>query len=155
MVEEMYQQESKEEEEREGDGKNHHTQKRAQSPMPAPPATAAAGKRSEINAQESDPSHKAINRHLYSENQAELSDNAEMGQIMAHLGSSSDPCGSLGDTCRIDGGGEGGTAASGAHLGPSCVRFGSAGDVSLTLGLRHAGNMPEKTQFSVSDFGGL
>lgn len=28
-----------------------------------------------------------------------------------------------------------------------------AGDVSLTLGLRHAGNMPEKSPFSVSDFG--
>eukprot|EP00268_Persea_americana_P037258 TRINITY_DN3691_c0_g2_i2.p1 TRINITY_DN3691_c0_g2~~TRINITY_DN3691_c0_g2_i2.p1 ORF type:complete len:760 (-),score=192.40 TRINITY_DN3691_c0_g2_i2:46-2325(-) len=152
MVEEMYQQESKEEEDGEGDGKNNHTQ-RAQSPMPATATT--AGKRSEINAQESDPSvsHKAINRLHYSENQADLGDNAEMGQIMAHLGS--DPHGPLGDTSRMDGGGEMGTTANGAHLGPSGVRFGSTGDVSLTLGLRHAGNMPEKTQFSVADFGGL
>ncbi|XP_057769964.1 BEL1-like homeodomain protein 4 [Salvia miltiorrhiza] len=35
------------------------------------------------------------------------------------------------------------------------VRFGAnAGDVSLTLGLRHAGNLPEKSPFSVRDFGG-
>ncbi|CAA0840888.1 BEL1-like homeodomain protein 2 [Striga hermonthica] len=33
------------------------------------------------------------------------------------------------------------------------IRFG-AGDVSLTLGLRHAGNLPEKGPFSVRDFGG-
>ncbi|KAL3616440.1 hypothetical protein CASFOL_039830 [Castilleja foliolosa] len=36
------------------------------------------------------------------------------------------------------------------------IRFGTstAGDVSLTLGLRHAGNLPEKGHFSVRDFGG-
>ncbi|KAK4393385.1 BEL1-like homeodomain protein 2 [Sesamum angolense] len=35
------------------------------------------------------------------------------------------------------------------------IRFGTnAGDVSLTLGLRHAGNLPEKSPFSVRDFGG-
>ncbi|RZC45505.1 hypothetical protein C5167_038454 [Papaver somniferum] len=39
----------------------------------------------------------------------------------------------------------------------SMVRFGTTmgGDVSLTLGLRHAGNsLPEKSRFSVRDFGG-
>ncbi|KAI4386723.1 hypothetical protein MLD38_004631 [Melastoma candidum] len=39
-------------------------------------------------------------------------------------------------------------------VGSTLIRFGTtAGDVSLTLGLRHAGNMPEKNSFSVTDFG--
>ncbi|KAG6766872.1 hypothetical protein POTOM_028048 [Populus tomentosa] len=51
-----------------------------------------------------------------------------------------------------------GTTSSNANAGGSTlIRFGTttAGDVSLTLGLRHAGNMPEKSPtFSVRDFGG-
>lgn len=45
---------------------------------------------------------------------------------------------------------------AGADIGSTLIRFGTttAGDVSLTLGLRHAGNMPEKSStFSVRDFG--
>nr|XP_019709904.1 BEL1-like homeodomain protein 4 [Elaeis guineensis] len=47
-------------------------------------------------------------------------------------------------------------ATSAATLGPAAqMRFGTAGDVSLTLGLRHAGgNAAEKGRFSVRDFSG-
>lgn len=49
-----------------------------------------------------------------------------------------------------------GTASASSDIGSTLIRFGTAaGDVSLTLGLRHAGNMPEKTPFSVRDFGGI
>lgn len=42
-----------------------------------------------------------------------------------------------------------------SDIGATLIRFGTnAGDVSLTLGLRHTGNMPEKSPFSVRDFGG-
>jgi len=43
-----------------------------------------------------------------------------------------------------------------AGLGPATrMRVGTSGDVSLTLGLRHAGNAPEKNRsFSIRDFGG-
>uniref|UniRef100_A0A6N2LQD7 POX domain-containing protein n=1 Tax=Salix viminalis TaxID=40686 RepID=A0A6N2LQD7_SALVM len=47
--------------------------------------------------------------------------------------------------------------AGAEHIGSTLLRFGTttAGDVSLTLGLRHAGKMPEKSPpFSVRDFGG-
>lgn len=47
------------------------------------------------------------------------------------------------------------TTGNNAEIGSTLIRFGtSAGDVSLTLGLRHAGNLPEKSTFSVRDFGG-
>ncbi|KAL2333660.1 hypothetical protein Fmac_014873 [Flemingia macrophylla] len=49
-----------------------------------------------------------------------------------------------------------GTAASASDIGSTLIRFGTtSGDVSLTLGLRHAGNLPEKTPFSVRDFGAI
>ena len=46
--------------------------------------------------------------------------------------------------------------SSAATLGPAApMRFGTAGDVSLTLGLRHVGgNASEKDRFSAKDFGG-
>lgn len=49
-----------------------------------------------------------------------------------------------------------GTTTGNTDIGSTLIRFGTtAGDVSLTLGLRHAGNMPEKSSsFSVRDFGG-
>lgn len=48
------------------------------------------------------------------------------------------------------------TASANADIGSTLIRFGTtSGDVSLTLGLRHAGNMPEKTTFSVREFGGI
>ena len=49
-----------------------------------------------------------------------------------------------------------GTASASADIGSTLIRFGTTpGDVSLTLGLRHAGNMPEKSPFSVRDFGAI
>ena len=63
------------------------------------------------------------------------------------------------DTCRrgsmvaADYGTTSGNADS--VVGPTLITFGTtSGDVSLTLGLRHAGNIPEKSSFSVRDFGG-
>eukprot|EP00268_Persea_americana_P037257 TRINITY_DN3691_c0_g1_i1.p1 TRINITY_DN3691_c0_g1~~TRINITY_DN3691_c0_g1_i1.p1 ORF type:complete len:757 (-),score=155.65 TRINITY_DN3691_c0_g1_i1:45-2315(-) len=159
MVEEMYQQEAKEgeEEEREGDeGKSDHSQ-RAQTPTTttAAAATTAAGKRSEINAQEKDPSHNAINGHLFSENQANaiFIDHSVVGHNpMATIHQHTDPCGAIDDdhSCLNSIG----TTGNGAPVGPNQVRFGTTGDVSLTLGLRHAGNMPEKGRFSVREYGG-
>ncbi|KAM0055377.1 putative transcription factor Homeodomain-TALE-BEL family [Helianthus debilis subsp. tardiflorus] len=50
------------------------------------------------------------------------------------------------DACRRD---------DAADMGSTLIRFGTtASDVSLTLGLRHAGNLPEKTSYSVREFGG-
>ncbi|KAF9609384.1 hypothetical protein IFM89_015725 [Coptis chinensis] len=47
------------------------------------------------------------------------------------------------------------TTSANADMASTLVRFGTTmGDVSLTLGLRHAGNLPEKSHFSVRDFGG-
>ncbi|KAJ4844866.1 hypothetical protein Tsubulata_004357 [Turnera subulata] len=152
------------------------------------PAAAAAGKRSEINAIESDPSLLAINRQRFSENQASIKLSSttttttpthpisattamisptaseqvappQHGQAFHDLAE---------DTCRrgsmvaADYGTTGSSnvgAPAGADMGSSTlIRFGTtaaAGDVSLTLGLRHAGNMPEKNPaFSVRDFGG-
>ncbi|KAE8707716.1 BEL1-like homeodomain protein 6 [Hibiscus syriacus] len=49
-----------------------------------------------------------------------------------------------------------GTITGNTDIGSTLLRFGTtAGDVSLTLGLRHAENMPDKaSSFSVTDFGG-
>ncbi|KAJ6398496.1 hypothetical protein OIU77_019318 [Salix suchowensis] len=141
MVEEMYQQESKEEEppgpeDRERKPATSSTNSGlAQTPTPtttatgssAPAATTTStpsGKRSEINANENDPSLLAINR-----------------QSLLQLIMGPHPAM---QTLEL--------TTSGLHLygsGPP-----AAGDVSLTLGLRHAGNMPEKSPtFSVRDFG--
>ncbi|KAK4789566.1 hypothetical protein SAY86_016870 [Trapa natans] len=47
-------------------------------------------------------------------------------------------------------------ATGNMDIAPAAVmNFGTtSGDVSLTLGLRHAGNMPEKNSFPVTEFGG-
>ncbi|KAI4325498.1 hypothetical protein MLD38_030889 [Melastoma candidum] len=51
-------------------------------------------------------------------------------------------------------GGNGNGSGNPDDIGSTLIRFGTAsGDVSLTLGLRHAGNMPEKSSFSVTDYG--
>lgn len=52
--------------------------------------------------------------------------------------------------------GDYGPAAAASGLGPAArMRLGAAGDVSLTLGLRHAGNAPDKNRpYSIRDFGG-
>ena len=63
------------------------------------------------------------------------------------------------DTCRrgsVVPADYGTTSRNAADIGSTLIRFGTtAGDVSLTLGLRHPGNMPEKTSsFTVREFGG-
>ncbi|KVI02644.1 Homeobox KN domain-containing protein [Cynara cardunculus var. scolymus] len=198
MVEEMYQQESKEEvdhhhhqdddqdEENKSEGNiNYNNQHKngpassspssamAQTPMhpppPPPPATvptyttnstATPAKRSEINDPENDPSILAINtQHCFSENQATTMSYSYTPTITTTGNTSTIPPSfptthDADHTCRrgsiLDAGDD-----AAADIGSTLIRFGtSAGDVSLTLGLRHAGNLPEKTSFSVRDFGG-
>ncbi|KAF2295105.1 hypothetical protein GH714_031528 [Hevea brasiliensis] len=125
------------------------------------------------NANENDPSILAINRQCFSENQAKHSPSStsttiitpttEVGAPPPHA----KPFHDLTDeTCRrgssMVAAAEHGTtsvqhANAGTDIGSTLIRFGTtaaAGDVSLTLGLRHAGNMPEKgSAFSFRDFG--
>nr|KYP66700.1 BEL1-like homeodomain protein 4 [Cajanus cajan] len=156
MVEEMYQQELKEAECAEEREKNSNS-----------------SKRSDINAPESDPSLVVINRQGFSENQAKQSTSATtsttaMASVSAPASEVAPPVSqcfdsdlpphrlmATDDTCRFVTP-DFGTASASADIGSTLIRFGTTpGDVSLTLGLRHAGNMPEKTPFSVRDFGGI
>ncbi|KAI3717030.1 hypothetical protein L1987_68340 [Smallanthus sonchifolius] len=155
MVEDMYQQESKEEgdhpqdhdddvenqENKSETNINYNNQHKTQTPMPPPPPQAT-----DISDPENDPSNHAINtQNCFSENQAtamSYSYTPTGTTIPPPFPATHDP-----DTCRRDDGG--------SHIGSTLIRFGTtAGDVSLTLGLRHAGNLPEKTSFSVREFGG-
>ncbi|KAI3824116.1 hypothetical protein L1987_05565 [Smallanthus sonchifolius] len=172
MVEEMYQQESKEEGDHPQDDDHHDdleneennincnkngpsslssssalTQTPMPPPPPPPPAPTHTTTRSEINDPENDPENHAINtQNCFSENQA-----TAMSYSYTPIGNTSTipppfPATHDADTCRRD---------DGADIGSTLIRFGTtAGDVSLTLGLRHAGNLPEKSSFSVRDFGG-
>ncbi|XP_052196474.1 BEL1-like homeodomain protein 2 [Diospyros lotus] len=185
MVEEMYQQETKEETEERERGQSSSSGLIAQTPTPSsttmPSAAAAtttittataAPRRSEINVLENDPSLHAINRHRFSENQAKLQATTSSSSSMTIPAAASLPPSIIqsypvilqdSDTCRrgtvlcADYSGAA-AATSGttenAEMGSPLIRFGtSGGDVSLTLGLRHAGNLPEKSPFSVRDFG--
>ncbi|KAI4314895.1 hypothetical protein L6164_027758 [Bauhinia variegata] len=146
---------------------------------PPPPTTPKTGKRSDTNAAESDPSLFAINRQAFSENQAKQSSssttimapnsisttNATTSEVAPPVSQSFDSDIPIhrsitkDDTRRHDSlvSADYGTTSATADIGSTLIRFGTttAGDVSLTLGLRHAGNMPEKTPFSVRDFGGI
>ncbi|TKY70505.1 BEL homeodomain protein 2 [Spatholobus suberectus] len=136
--------------------------------------TKPTGKRYDINATESDPSLVAINRQGFLENQAKQSTSTTTTSttIMATLSATASEVAppvsqcfdsdlsphrlmATDDTCRLVTS-DFGTASASTDIGSTLIRFGTtAGDVSLTLGLRHAGNMPEKTPFSVRDFGGI
>ncbi|XP_014520892.1 BEL1-like homeodomain protein 4 [Vigna radiata var. radiata] len=191
MVEEMYQQELKEAEsteERENNQSNNSNISGNQAQTPSTPgaattstATTAApptitttkptGKKSDINATESDSSLVAMNRQGFSENQGKQSTTTST-TVMASVSATTSeiaPPGSqcfdsdlppqrlmaTDDTCRLVTA-DFGTASASADIGSTLIRFGTTvGDVSLTLGLRHAGNMPEKTPFSVRDFGAI
>lgn len=190
MVEDMYQQESKEEadevveqehDEEDGGGHRERIQNTdhtiSQTPTPSKTTAAAkttltpAGKRpSEINATESDPSRNvSINRQCFSENQATHPTTATvmatstMAPPVYPTVHGSDTCRSIGidygttATAAYDDASAGNAAAADATTGSTLIRFGTtSGDVSLTLGLRHAGgNVPEKNPFSVRDFGGF
>ncbi|KAK4346553.1 hypothetical protein RND71_032892 [Anisodus tanguticus] len=177
MVEEMYQQEAKEEEGDDNDQTQSQSQNSgniAQTPTPnsmsnssstnmttttaiapttttalaAPAETATAtaaitvtsGKRSQINGHDSDPSLSAINSHIsFSENQASFPTNIH----------DPDPSAAA---CRrgnfFSGDDNYGTTPNTDNMESTMIRFGTTtGDVSLTLGLRHAGNLPENTHF--------
>ncbi|XVE82694.1 hypothetical protein DITRI_Ditri16bG0026400 [Diplodiscus trichospermus] len=198
MVEEMYQQEAKE---AEGDNKErernpNNNSNNAQTSTPSitaggaaeAAATAAstatttvattttipAGKRSEINAMENDPSLVAINRQCFSENQAKQCNPTASSTTTAtevappisqpftttttHDSDIHHRVTGVDETCRRGSivAADYGTTPGNTDIGSTLIRFGStAGDVSLTLGLRHAGNMPEESSsFSVRDFGG-
>ncbi|CAL0313471.1 unnamed protein product [Lupinus luteus] len=172
MVEDMYQQELKEAEgsaeERENNNESssnisgHQAQTPTTAPTttttttstataPQPTASTATGKRSNINATENDPSFTAINNHGISENQAtKHSISTTTAEVAPPLLES--------DLCQHNSlvTAEYGTASSGgSHIRSTLISFGATtGDVSLTLGLRHAGNMPEKSPF-MRDFSGI
>ncbi|XP_073280300.1 BEL1-like homeodomain protein 2 isoform X2 [Primulina huaijiensis] len=146
MVEEMYQQESKEEaEESQRDHSSSssaagaHISTNAQTPKSHSATTPAAavftpppGKRSEISATENDPSFMEINRQRFPETQAMISGNMPFTASHSVAPPESD-------------------APSRNHADVESTLRGlgvSAGDVSLTLGLRHAGNISEKNPFS-------
>ncbi|KAL6012419.1 hypothetical protein ACLOJK_002907 [Asimina triloba] len=197
MVEEMYQQESKDEDNPETeskkimDGEIQDRSNTTRTPQTSAAAGAVASGRSEMNAQDNDPTLVAVNssssrqQRYYMDGQGNCSENmgvggggsilavGEVGQQQA----SDQGCGGAllmddEEGCRGGVVGEFGTAATaaataaavaaGAAVGPTRhMRFGTTADhVSLTLGLRHAGNMPaaaaahDKGRFSVRDFSG-
>ncbi|KAA3461221.1 BEL1-like homeodomain protein 1 [Gossypium australe] len=152
----------------------------ASTPSEPPPTTAAAGgKRFEINAMENDPSLIAINRQGFSENQAKQCTHHDTSATNTTIIATGPPppttfkatatevappfsYGVDGTTtCRrgsIVSADYGTITRPGndSDIGSTLIRVGTTtGDVSLTLGLRHAGNMPENTSFSVRDVGGL
>ncbi|XP_076930799.1 BEL1-like homeodomain protein 2 [Bidens hawaiensis] len=129
---------------------------------PLPPSSNSATTQTHanyINEPENDPSLLAINtQYCFAENQAAAATMAYTYSPMI-----SNTTGGIttvapppydGDTCRRGSmeyrttatGGDDANAA--ADIGSTLIRFGtSSGDVSLTLGLRHAGNLPEKASF--------
>ncbi|KAK8482333.1 hypothetical protein V6N13_112337 [Hibiscus sabdariffa] len=175
MVEDMYQQEIKEEDEDNNESNNSsgNAQKSTSSTTaglaatPSAPPPPAGGKRSEINVLENDPSLVAINRQRFSENQAKQCSHHNTTTITTATG----PLPPIPTTFKatttevappiLNGGsivpaGYGTTTpGNNTDIGSTLIRLGTTtGDVSLTLGLRHAGNMAEKSSFSVRDFEG-
>jgi hypothetical protein len=147
MVEEMYQKESKEETTEEEENSTTVATDPDPDPNPNKPSTTTASSatttstanimnRSHINYAENDPSLLAINTHCF-QNQPKHGSHHPAPFSMPPMSQPFVPAG-------------------GDVVGPPMIRFGNAaaGDVSLTLGLRHAGNLPENGNFSVRDFGG-
>ncbi|XP_057498480.1 BEL1-like homeodomain protein 4 [Actinidia eriantha] len=165
MVEDMYQQESKEgSQEREWD---QNTSGHAQTPTPTPTTTCttttptlSTAKRSQINAYESDPSLVPINTQCFPENAmsttivATTTPPTTTATVIQSF-----PTIHEGDRCHHrsmvgDDYGTTATTSMNGDIGSTFIRFGTAsGDVSLTLGLRHTGNTPERSTFSVRGFG--
>ncbi|PSR88023.1 BEL1-like homeodomain protein [Actinidia chinensis var. chinensis] len=157
MVEEMYQQEAKEEEEEEADQDRERDQNHLAQP-PTPPltttttnASTTTPKRSQLNALENDPSLIAINRQqCFSENQANNNTSSSTTTTMSNIILATSTAAAAVAAPPYPSVHESDVAC----LRGGVIRFGTAGgDVSLTLGLRHAGNVPEKSSFSVRDFG--
>ncbi|KAL0377811.1 UNVERIFIED_CONTAM: BEL1-like homeodomain protein 2 [Sesamum radiatum] len=152
MVEEMYQQEAKDEA---APTEQDRDQSSTTAQTPTPPAatttatsataiTPPPAKRSEINAPENDPSFVAINNdQCFSDNQPKLHHHSTANVSLPPASSAAPQSFPVVHPSN-----------DGIHES-TLIRFGTnAGDVSLTLGLRHAGNLPEKSPFSVRDFGG-
>ncbi|KAJ0694593.1 putative transcription factor Homeodomain-TALE-BEL family [Helianthus annuus] len=172
MVEEMYQQESKEEAENHNNDHNdddqeqkdkenpkyhsykNNTNNNDQASTTTTTTTSTHAKGSQINDSENDPSVFAINaQYCLSETQA-----ANMSYSYSHISNTTGGITTVapqpfdGDTCQPSSGfgAEYRTTAGddAADIGSRLVRFGTnSGDVSLTLGLHHAGNLPEKASF--------
>ncbi|KAI3665763.1 hypothetical protein L6452_44394 [Arctium lappa] len=140
-------------------------------PQPPPPPpyttiTTPAKKRSEFNDKnphENDPSILAINsqqQHCFSENQATATMSYSSYTPTTTGNTTIPPSFSAATTNDADVTCRRGNILDDVDddvddMGSTLIRFGTtAGDVSLTLGLRHAGNLPEKNSFSVRDFGG-
>ncbi|KAK4262221.1 hypothetical protein QN277_027803 [Acacia crassicarpa] len=179
MVEDMYQQELREAdedaEEREMNQSNNsnNSGNMEQTPTPtttttstasAPPTTPPAKRSDVVNAYERDPSSLvAINRQALSENQEKQRSStataSEVAPPVSQCFRSDLPLHGHDDTCRHGSvvAEDCGTASATANnIGSTLIRFGTTtGDVSLTLGLRHAGNIPDTSPFSVRDFGGI
>lgn len=156
MVEEMYQQEYKEEadEGREQDEGSHQT---AQSPTQQ--QQQQQHQRAENNALENDSSLGPTSISMHQRN-------AASAPAMSHQSSTDDAilAGTepFGPDSHVGGPGDDvfrmADYSVASALGPAAtrMRFGTAGDVSLTLGLRHSSNTssaPETNRFSIRDFG--
>ncbi|KAM7250215.1 hypothetical protein ACFE04_022098 [Oxalis oulophora] len=164
MVEEMYQQEAKDEDDDDDQSEDARSQNNnTQTPTPSTTTTTTTTTPTTTNNTiENDPSSSLIRsqQHFF-ENQVIPMSTAALPPMMVPESSFVD------DACR-----RGSMVADHHHYGTTGSDIGSstlisfgpttvAGDVSLTLGLRHAGggggggNMPEKgSSFSLRDFGG-
>lgn len=166
MVEEMYQREFQEEQEaaeakqdniNEPNSETHHQNNvvtTAQTTMQNTANITAASKISEMNTSEKDPSQNSINyRECTLGNQLSFQAGSSSTSTTCadHLAPSVYRCFMANEAGRHD---LGVSTDEGANAG--LVRLGSsqAGDVSLTLGLRHSGNVPKTrmSQLSISDF---
>lgn len=148
MVEEMYQREANDDD----DMQENQNSSNAQTPTPniittdsnitqtksAATATIASHKISQINALENDPSIVAMNTNYSSSMPIQITNFPTIQDDSDHILSRRE----------MLSGDEYGTTNN-SEIGSTMIAFGtaSAGDVSLTLGLRHAGNLPENTHF--------
>ncbi|XP_043713773.1 BEL1-like homeodomain protein 4 [Telopea speciosissima] len=133
---------------------------------------------------DNDPSLDAINRQCFSENYANQSYSSTTTSLPTMAATTTTNSNSIAahhedlstmalpqrfsathlrdDTCRTRGGILAPSTTNYGTTTATLIRFGTTptttttttGDVSLTLGLRHAGNLPEQNRYSVRDFGG-
>ncbi|KAJ8549982.1 hypothetical protein K7X08_033689 [Anisodus acutangulus] len=163
MVEDMYQREAKEDDDMENNTQNQNSTSNTNAQTPTPNisnasttntmsretksaatatinTTVASDKRSQINAPENNPSIVAMNRHC-------LHESSSMAP-QTNFPSIQDSDDILSRREGVSGGEYGTTNMANSETGSTMIRFGTtAGDVSLTLGLRHAGILPENTHF--------
>lgn len=169
MVEEMYQQEAKEVEDDQDHSNNQQQRRESRNPShnsssSSPPSSTApcVQKRSHKinNASESDPSFflgnqppsssatsEAVPTALHPQAESYVNHHHQQMEDIYHRVTDT----SFGDIYGSSSGNDELTSATLIRFGPS------SGDISLTLGLRHAGNVPpddnNTTSFSMTDFG--